>query len=318
MPAARRRRRSILALLVLVALVLLTVDFRQGDEGPISGAQRALGSAFAPLQNGVAAVVQPIGSFFGAIGQLGRLRQENVALEEELRELRERQVSLADLARENDELRELLGMQQRLEHTTTAGRVIAQPPGLFRWSLLIDIGEEHGVRENMAVINADGLVGKITDVSAGHSRVQLAVSPNAGYSVRIVDTRQQGLLSGRGTRPMQLNILDDPEAEVPLGAEVVTRAFEGTSIPDGIPVGVIEETPAAEIGGAQFLGVRPYADHTRLDIVLVILDAPEVPVDAFEADEPDDEPDEPSPDDDGEPLEADEEAAATRPARIPA
>ena len=244
------------------------------------------------LQRGVAAVIEPVGAFFSGIADLGRLREENVALQQELRELRERQVSLADLSRENAELRELLGMQQRLEHTTTAGRVIAQPPGQFRWSVLLDIGAAQGVEENMAVINADGLVGKVTDVSDRHARVQLAISPNAGYFVRVVETRQHGLLSGRGSRPMQLRIIDDPEAEIPPEAEVVTRAFEGTSIPDGVPVGVVDDSSAGEIGGAQFLGVRPYVDFTRLDIVLVVLDAPQVPEGLFDEGPPEPPPDE--------------------------
>jgi rod shape-determining protein MreC len=306
MSADRRRRRTLLALLVLLALVLLTLDFRQGEDGPIAEAQRVADAAFAPLQRGVAAIIEPVGGFFTTIGDLGRLRDENVALQEELRELRERQVSLADLARENAELRELLGMQQRLEHTTTAGRVIAQPPGQFRWSILIDVGAAQGVRENMAVINADGLVGKITEVGEQHARVQLAVSPNAGYFVRVVETRQHGLLSGRGSRAMQLRIIDDPELEIPADAEVVTRAFQGTSIPDGIPIGVVEEAPAGEVGGAQFLSVRPYVDFTRLDIVLVILDAPEIPEDLVE---------EPAGDTDTDEAPGGDDADAAAPAR---
>lgn len=313
MPAERRRRRSLLALLALLSLVLLTMDFRQGDDGPIASVQRGLGAVFAPVQDGLASAVEPIGNMIGSIGDLGRLREENVALEEELRELRARQLSLADLAQENAELREQLGMKLRLDHATTAGRVIAQPPGLFRWSLLLDIGAEQGVRPNMAVINADGLVGKITEVSRNHARVQLAVSPNAGYFVRVVETRQQGFLEGRGSRPMQLRIIDDPEAEIPEGAEVVTRAFQGTSIPDGLPVGMVDEAPGSEIGGAQFLGVRPYVDHTRLDIVLVILDAPEVPADVFD-DVEEDELDDPGAED----FDEDDESAAARPRGVPA
>jgi rod shape-determining protein MreC len=309
MSAARRRRRMLLALLVLVALVLLTLDFRQGEDGPVAAAQRVADAAFAPLQRGVAAVIEPVGGFFSSLADLGRLREENVALQQELRELRERQVSLADLSRENAELRELLGMQERLEYTTTAGRVIAQPPGQFRWSVLLDIGAEQGVAENMAVIDADGLVGKVTEVSDRHARVQLAISPNAGYFVRVVETRQHGLLSGRGSRPMQLRIIDDPEAEIPADAEVVTRAFEGTSIPDGIPIGMVDDASAGEIGGAQFLGVRPYVDFTRLDIVLVVLDAPQVPEGVF--DEPSPEPPavEDGEEDDGEDGPGDEDDA---------
>jgi rod shape-determining protein MreC len=285
MPVQRRRRRTLLLVLVFVSLLLLTMDYRQGEAGPIAAVQRTTDATFAPLQRGVAAVIEPIGGFVSGVGDLRRLREENLALQDELQELRERRVSEADLRLENARLRELLAMRERLEYTTTAGRVIAQPPGQFRWSVMIDIGADEGVAENMAVVSADGLVGKVTDVSRRHARVQLAVSPDAGYFVRIADTGQHGLLSGRGSRPLELRIIDDPETEAPPDSEVVTRAFMGTSIPDGIPIGIIDDANVRQIGGAQFLEVRPYADFNSLDFLLVILDAPVVPLDAFDADD---------------------------------
>jgi rod shape-determining protein MreC len=281
--------------LVLVSLVLITIDFRQGDTGPLGAAQRAVMTVFSPIQDGVAGVLRPIGGFFSSVGELGTLRDENAALERELEALRARNVALADLERENAQLRDLVRMDRQLDFTTSAARVIAQPPGAFRWSVLIDIGRDHGVARDMAVVNADGFVGKVTDVTSSHARVQLAASPNAGYSVRVADTGQQGLISGRGSRPLEMFILDDPETEIPEGAEVVTRAFQGGSIPDGIPIGMIEERGEEGTERAQFLDVRPHVDFSRLDVVLVVLDAPLMPVDLEpeEAEEEDDMPDGP-------------------------
>lgn len=279
MPVERRRRRTLLAVLVLASLVLITLDFRQGDDGPLARVQHVAMRAFSPVQEGFASAVRPVGSFLSDIGELGRLRDENAALESELDRLRAHNVALADLQRQNDQLRELVDMNRRVDFTTTAARVIAQPPGTFRWSVLIDIGSDQGVARNMAVINADGFVGRVTDVTPGHSRVQLAASPNAGYSVRVADTGQQGLISGRGSRPMEMVILDDPETEVEPGTEIVTRAYQGGSIPDGIPIGVVEQRGEEGTERAQFLDVTPHVDYAKLDIVLVVLDAPVMPVD---------------------------------------
>jgi rod shape-determining protein MreC len=279
MSAERRRRRTLVGVLVLVSLVLITLDFRQGDDGPLNGAQELAMAAFSPLQDGLGTVVRPIGGFFSSIGQLGRLREDNAALEAELDAMRSRAVAIADLERENDALRDALSMSRRLELTTSAARVIAQPPGAFRWSVLIDIGADNGVRRNMAVVNAEGFVGKVTDVTGTHARVQLAASPNAGYAVRIADSGQQGLVSGRGSRPLEMFILDDPEAQIPVGSEVVTRAFQGGSIPDGIPIGVVAQTGEQGTERAQFLDIQPHVDFSRLDVVLVVLDAPVMPVD---------------------------------------
>jgi rod shape-determining protein MreC len=292
MSVERRRRRTLVGVLVLVSLLLITVDYRQGDEGALATAQQAAMSAFSPLQEGLGAVVRPIGGFVGSIGRLGQLREENAALQAELDALRTRAVSQADVERENAELREALRMGRRLELTTSAARVIGQPPGAFRWSVLIDIGSDNGVQRGMAVVSADGFVGKVTDVTATHARVQLVASPNAGYAVRVAATGQQGLVSGRGSRPLEMVILDDPEAVVEEGSEVVTRAFQGSSIPDGIPLGTVERAGEQGTERAQFLDISPYVDFSRLDVVLVVLDAPQMPVDLEPEEADEDLPDE--------------------------
>lgn len=267
-----------LAVLVLVSLVLLTVDYRQDGDGAVAALQRGVLAVFGPVQEGFAAAVRPVGSFFGSIGDLGRLREENVALSDELERLREQRVSIAELERQNSELRAQLAMRDELGFTTTGSQVIAQSPGVFEWSVLIDAGADNGLRQGMAVINDKGLVGKVVQVTPSNARVQLVSSPQAGYVVKIAETGEEGFLSGRGTRPYQLDMAD-AEAEVEPGVEVVTHAFEGSSIPQGIPVGEVEEHPQTEEAGGAVLSVRPYVDFSRLGVVQVVLDAPEQPTD---------------------------------------
>ena len=309
----RRRSRTLLAVLTLVALALITLDYRQGDDGVLAAAQRGAVVAFAPVQEGFSQVVRPVGSFFSAIGQLGSLRSENAALEAEIAELNEEMPSVANLERENEELRELLGMRDRLEVTTTAARVIGQPPGEQGNSVLIDAGADQGIEVGMAVLSARGLVGKIVEATASHARVELLTSPTARYAVRIAESGETGLLRGQGAEPFQLELLD-PEAEAPDGAEVVTRTFQASTIPDGLPVGEI--APQREDGGdsPRFSRVRPYVDFRRLSIVQVVLDAPEAP-ERLDPDELiDSEPDVPRPrldsDDDSDP-DADPDADGT-------
>ena len=273
MSEPRRRGRTLLAVLVLTSLILITVDYRQGDGGAVAAIQRGVLTVFAPVAEGFATVVRPIGGFFGAIGELGSLRDQNAALEADLRVLREQQVSAAELQRENEELRNQLGMRERLGVTTTAAQVIAQPPTSVERSLLIDAGANNGLLPGMAVINEFGLVGKLTEVTQSNARVELLTSPSARYGVRIADSGEDGFLTGSGANPFQLEILD-PEADVQPDAQVVTKLFTGTSIPGGIPVGVVEARSGPT---SRFLTVRPYVDFTRLTTVQIVLDFPTQP-----------------------------------------
>lgn len=273
----RRRSRTVLAVLTLAALVLVTLDFRQGDQGLVADLQRGALVVFGPVQEGFAEVVRPIGGFFAAIGELNELRARNAELEQELAELRERLPSVANLERENDEFRKLFAMRQDVGLTTTAARVIGQPPGAADNTVLIDAGAENGLEPGMAVLTADGLVGKLTEVVQRHARVELLTSPNAHYAVRVAETTQTGRLRGQGALPFQLEILD-PEATVPEGAEVVTQLFQGTTIPDGIPIGEVVEPPEGAEVNVRYLSVRPYVNFTKLSIVQVVLDEPLQPV----------------------------------------
>ncbi len=269
----RRRSRTLLAVLVLVSLVLLTVDYRQREGGPVAAVQRGALAVFGPVAEGFATVVRPVGGFFGSIRELGSLRERNEALSADVEQLRRQQVSVADLQRENDELRAQLSMRDRLQVTTTGASVIAQPPSSVERSVLLDAGADNGLAPGMAVLNESGLVGKLVEVTARNARVELLTSPSAQYGVRIAGTGEEGLLTGSGAEPFTLNILD-PEAEVEAGAEVVTTRFSGTSIPGGVPVGVVEEGAGP---ATRFLRVRPYVDFTRLSTVQVVLDFPRQP-----------------------------------------
>lgn len=319
--ADRRRPRALLALLMLVALVLITVDFRDGDDGPLADLQRAAFGAFAPLQDAAASVTEPVGDFLRGLSDIGRRGERIAALEEELERVRQRQISVADLERENAELRDLVDMQERQELTTLTARVIAQPPGGSRWSMLIDAGAGDGIEPDMAVIDADGLVGKVVQVAPGYARVELAISPQARYAVRVVNDGEQALLSGRGHRTMELQIIEDTEVDLEADTEVVTRAFQGSRIPDGLPVGSFVEggpadrTPSYEVDAA--------VDFSSLDLVMVVVDAPEVPLElrpdgdeAHDDDEPESPETTPSPDGDDD-VGDDETAAAPGPARRP-
>ena len=273
MPEPRRRSRPLLAVLVLVSLVLITVDYRQGDGGAVAAIQRGALTVFGPVAEGFGTVVRPVGSFFSAIGQLSSLRAENEALRRDLESVQTGQLSQADMQRRVEELESLLGMRDRLGFTTTAARVIANPPTSVERSVLLDIGADQGLAPGMAVVNQLGLVGKLTEVTRSNARVELLTSPSARYIVRAAATGEQGTLTGSGANPFQLEVVD-ADSNIEPDAEVVTHTFGSSTIPDGVPVGAVDTRRGP---ASRFLSVRPYVDFTRLTSVLVVLDAPKQP-----------------------------------------
>ncbi len=264
-----RRRRTLVGALVLVALAFITLDFRETG-GPVGALQRGSDAVFAPVQGGFASIVQPIGDFFTSIVQVGTLRSRIEQLEADNEELRGQLQVQADLERRLSEAEGLLDMTQTQQVQLVGARVIAAPPGTFERSIVIDVGAAQGVTAEMAVVNSRGVVGVVVEVTANRARVNLLSSTETGLGVRVAQTGDRGLLSGQGSALMQLEMLD-PDPNVPLDAVIVTQAFQGSLIPGGLPIGLLEAPSDGDTQGERFLEVRPFVDFTSLSTVAVVV-----------------------------------------------
>lgn len=301
----RRRARVVLAVLVLVSLVLVTADFRSDEGGPLDGVRRVATAVFAPVQASATAVVEPVGRFFTGVGDLATTFEDNQRLRERVAELEERRRSTDDVARENDELRALLGMQEGRGWETVSATTIGIGPSNYEWTITIDVGTEDGVAEDMAVVDGDGLVGRVVLAERSTSRVLLTIDPNFAAAARVAGNGEVGNLSGRGSELLLLDLLD-PGAEVGPGDEVVTSSYAFGVFPPGVPVGVVEALDEETPDLTRSVRVRPYVDFTSLGALLVVRtfpedEPPEVPLaperdldppQLVPDDEPDDEPDE--------------------------
>lgn len=302
----RRRARILLAVLVLLALLLVTVDFRSDGaqgEGPLGQLRGVASAVFGPVQSGLSTIVSPLGDSVSAVGGIFDARAENARLREQLEDLQERRLSYDDVLRENEELRRLLDIQERSELETVAAQVIANGPSNFEWTITLDIGSDDGVSRDMPVINGDGLVGRVIQTTADTSRVLLAVDPSFQAAASHAETAEAGLLQGNGGEPMVYRP-QNPEAEIAVGDEIVTSQYSNGVFPAGIPIGTVAS--ADESAGLldRSVRVRPWVEFTRLQTVLVVLYEPDMtlPDDQLGQDLPFDRPDVPATPSEAEPT----------------
>ena len=278
---SQRRVWGLFVALVLTALVLITFDFRDDEAGPTDAGREAAAAGLAPFETGIARVVSPLRRFGDGVVDLFATRSENQQLRAENEELELRRRAFADLEREVAELRALLGFRDDVGLTTVPARVIAVAPSNFEWTLTIDVGEDDGIERGMAVVAAEGLVGRVLTTTSSASRVLLVVDPNFSVAARSVATSALGLLDGGGSEPLRFAPLD-PGQIVDTDDEIVTATFSGSAIPSGIPVGriVAQDERSSRLSAAYDL--LPFVDVTRLDHVLVVLAGPADDVPEFE------------------------------------
>jgi rod shape-determining protein MreC len=267
-----RRARVVFIALMLAAVTVVTLDFRQRPDGPVEQVQRGVLGVFAPVQRAVSAVFSPVGDLLGGIGGLGKVRRENRELREEVERLRAAERGYQDLLTENEQLRGSLAMAKRCGCKTIGAQVIARSGSNFQWSVTIDAGSGEGIRKDMAVLNADGLVGRVVQVSDGYANVLLLNDPSSGVAATLAGNKATGLLRGQGDGDLELELLQ-AGARVKAGDPVVTQGYQQGVFPAGIPVGVVTSSQGG--GLVRRAGVRPFADTETLDVVAVVLAKPE-------------------------------------------
>jgi rod shape-determining protein MreC len=285
MATTYRRVRSTRLLvfgLLVAALVTITVDARGGREGPLATVGRGFGAVIGPLQEGVAAVVRPVGSFFTNVFRAGTLAEENAALREQITLLQRQGQEVLSLRRENEELHRQTDLRARLGFETMGASVTGEVPSNFEWGIYIDRGSVDGVTVDMPVIAGEGLVGRVVQVYPTSAEVMLIIDPDSAVGARLSSSGERGILLGQREEPLRLEFID-PDTEVEPGETVETSGYqieEGLEglFPSAIPIGVVDRVEADQSDLTLTVLVRPNVDFSRLDYVSLVTGTTGVPV----------------------------------------
>ena len=265
---------------MLASLVLITMTFRSGDDGPLAGVQSASSSALKPFAVGFERVAQPFRDGYGWVDSLLTARSDAERLEEEVRDLRQRAIQSEFALQENESLRRLLryldGPRFPDDFEPVVAEVIGRPPSAFTQAMTIAAGSGDDVRVNDAVVTADGLVGLVTRVTSGTARIQLLTDQEAAVSALDIRTGAEGIVRhARGTRETLVLDRVRKQYEINEGDEIVTAGWSSgglTSLyPKGIPIGEVTSVGLTDTDLFQQIQVDPYVDFGSLDAVIVLV-----------------------------------------------
>ncbi len=195
------------------------------------------------------------------------VRAENRSLKAQIEQMRLEQVRMSQDADQARRLQSLLAFKEQFISQTMAAQVIGGSGSELSRSVYIDKGYKDGIKADLAVITADGIVGKVLRVYRTSSLVLLIDDQTSGVGAILDKTRLQGILRGTPSGEVVLEKVMSDET-VPAGELVLTSGGDGI-FPKGLLVGrVTKVTPGSEL----FLNirVRPAADLSRLEEVLVV------------------------------------------------
>ncbi|MEU3343743.1 rod shape-determining protein MreC [Streptomyces sp. NPDC006700] len=270
-----KESRLLLVLLIAIAFALITVDIRGGENSPVDGARQAAATVFGPIENGVSAAVNPVGNAVSAVrdsgerhDRLAALEKENAALKAELGSDDRKRSRLTQLNR-------MLKLAGEGQYGIKGAQVIAigATQG-FSWTITIDAGASDGIQRDMTVLNADGLVGRVTTVGPSTSTVLLANDPDFTVGTRMEGSDELGFASGQGDRPLRVQLLNG-KSDVKKGDRMVTFGSQADKpfVP-GVPVGVVSRVDPSGGDLTRTVYVTPFVGFTKLDVVGVVVQAP--------------------------------------------
>jgi rod shape-determining protein MreC len=272
-----RRTRVVLAVLLVLALALITVDYRDGSSGPVRDLRQFGGSVFGTAEHVMSVVTDPFVGLFGhdtasgSSSQVAGLQRQIIQLRSELSQ---EQLSKAEYR----QLSDLLQLSGRGGYRIVAATVIAIGEG-YAQSVTLDAGVNDGIKTGDTVLNGDGLVGTVTAVNAQTCAVLLATDATSVVGVTLASSGQVGWVTGpgktgSGSGLLRLQVLDE-NAVLSVGQQLVTSAsmHDRPYVP-GVPVGVISKVENRGGSLTALALVQPYVNFTSLGVVGIVVAPP--------------------------------------------
>ena len=269
-----RRTRLVLSVLLIIAIALITLDFRDGGASP---ARNIGADIFGPIERVTHDVTNPVASLFDSItggpssqGTIASLQRQNAALRAELSG-----AQLTKTARQ--QLAQLLQLDAG-GYRIMAANVIAAG-GDYADTVTLDVGRNDGIKPNETVLNGSGFVGTVTQVSEDTSTVLLANDASSVIGVQMQGSGEIGALTGAGKSMSGSSMLRltlfDANATLEPGQEVDTYASVGDQpeVP-GVPVGTVVSVRTSPGSLTQSALVRPFVNFTALGVVGIVVQVP--------------------------------------------
>ncbi len=268
MALSLRNIRSGALVLLLLGIPVVLLRSSVGDTRGMNGFDKAVHRIGAPLEAGITYTANWVGSFFDRWVFQAQMLEEKERIEQIAREQKNMLVDLVQLKEENRQLRRSLQMRDKVPEDLLSAEVTGVEQSPFFRVVKINIDREGDyLRRGMAVISADGVVGRIGRSHAGYSEVMLITDPASKIAVEVARTHCPGILVGATEDSARVRIIrcDDPVA---VGDLIQTSGVDDL-FPKGHEVGRVTAVDRKVDG--QIVDVIPAVRFDRLDMVWVVL-----------------------------------------------
>lgn len=265
------------SLIVFLILVIISgVCLALSSGGFIISVKEVGFSILSAGQKGVNSVITGVGNGVSAVKELAELKESYNKLVQQLEDYEYLQRNNAEIRKENELLREQLGISKSIVNKNYVAQIIGRDPDSLYSAITVNKGSRNGIRKNMPVIavqNGDiGLVGKVVTVGAFTSQIMPIYDFQCNISARIQHTRDLGLVVGQGNAdsPLQMQYIKKRVLnELQYGNVVVTSGENENYLKD-IPIGSITKIKTVDYDSSLIIEITPIIDFARLETVMIV------------------------------------------------
>ncbi len=273
MPKFKKSKLVKIGIILVGCIALLIVVSIIGKA--TGGATGTFGAIYAPIENTAKNVTTTFSNLFNNIFGGNEAIEQNKELIAKIEKLEGENLKLQELEQENARLSELLDYKNANPgYSYVTAKVIAHDPGYWFDTFTISAGKHEGIKVDMGVITADGVIGKIVEVGANYSKVMSITDENSSISGIVERTRDTGIIQGstdqdRTNSNLKMVYLPIESNLIP-GDKVLTSGLGGI-YPKGLPIGEVVEMSTKGDKLENYAIVKPYVSFSSIEEVLIVV-----------------------------------------------
>lgn len=267
----KNKKKGIAGVVITIVIIILLVVFTNSNANQVSYIQNICNIFVMPIQNGLTYLKNKISGNDSFFADMDTLKAENEELKKKNSELEQSLRELEIIKAENDTLKEYVNLKDKYtDYTTMPADVINRDISNYSSTIVINVGSDDGIKEEMTVIADSGLVGHVISVTNNTAKVQTIVDTASAVTSTISTTEDtivvQGTLEDKST--LRANFI--PTDAVVLQGDTVETSGIGGIYPKGIHIGTITEVVNTSNITDRYAIVETAVDFNKLNTVLVI------------------------------------------------
>lgn len=266
----KNKKAEIAGIIITILILILIVVFSNGNR-EISFLENAVSKLIMPVQNGLTYLKNKISGDSTFFTDINNLKQENEELKQRNSQLEQSLRELENIKSENETLKEYLDLTEKYgEYKTVPAYIINKDISNYSKTIVINVGSDDGIQENMTVIADQGLVGHVISVTSDTAKVRTIVDTSSSVSCSLSTTEESIVCKGTLEEESALKAMYIPDGDGIIQGDSVETSGLGGIYPKGIHVGSIKRVVNTKNMTDRYAIVETAVDFDKLNTVLVI------------------------------------------------